>query len=77
MVTVITRFITLHLQLAIRHDEELTKMLSGVIITQGGVLASIQTIFLPKNTQKNKYTEDIAEYYSKTALFRPTNIFQK
>ncbi|ODM87544.1 Late histone H2A.L3 [Orchesella cincta] len=34
-----TRIIPRHLQLAIRNDEELNKLLSGVTIAQGGVFA--------------------------------------
>jgi len=37
-----------HLQLAIRNDEELDKLLSGVTIAQGGSLPNIQTVLLPK-----------------------------
>jgi hypothetical protein len=36
--------------LAIRNDEELNKLLSGVTIAQGGVLPNIQAILLPKKT---------------------------
>jgi len=39
------------LQLAIRNDEELNKLLSGVTIAQGGVLPNIQAILLPKKTE--------------------------
>jgi histone H2A len=47
-----TRIIPRHLQLAIRNDEELNKLLSGVTIAQGGVLPNIQTILLPKKTEE-------------------------
>ena len=37
-----------HLQLAIRNDEELNKLLSGVTVAQGGVLPNIILTLLPK-----------------------------
>ena len=46
-----TRISPRHLQLAIRNDEELNKLLAGVTISQGGVLPNIQAILLPKKTE--------------------------
>ncbi|XP_050520743.1 histone H2A-like [Daktulosphaira vitifoliae] len=47
-----SRIIPRHIQLAIRNDEELSTLLSGVTIAQGGVLPNIQAILLPKKTEK-------------------------
>ena len=47
-----SRIIPRHLQLAVRNDEELNKLLGGVTIAQGGVLPNIQTVLLPKKTEK-------------------------
>jgi len=41
-----------HLQLAVRNDEELNKLLSGVTISQGGVLPNIQASLLPKKRKE-------------------------
>ncbi|XP_067871172.1 histone H2A-like [Heterodontus francisci] len=43
-----SRIIPRHLQLAVRNDEELNKLLGGVTIAQGGVLPNIQAVLLPK-----------------------------
>ena len=47
-----SRIIPRHLQLAIRNNEELNKLLGGVTIAQGGVLPNIQSVLLPKKTAK-------------------------
>ncbi|XP_051794015.1 histone H2A-like [Acanthochromis polyacanthus] len=47
-----TRIIPRHLQLAVRNDEELNKLLGGVTIAQGGVLPNIQAVLLPKKSEK-------------------------
>ncbi|KAK3508273.1 hypothetical protein QTP70_018319, partial [Hemibagrus guttatus] len=47
-----TCIIPCHLQLAMHNDEELNKLLGGVTIAQGGVLPNIQTVLLPKKTEK-------------------------
>nr|CAH7725536.1 unnamed protein product [Callosobruchus chinensis] len=43
---------TRYLQLVIRSDEELSKLLPGVTIAQGGVLPNIQAILLNKKIEK-------------------------
>uniref|UniRef100_S4RRH9 Histone H2A n=1 Tax=Petromyzon marinus TaxID=7757 RepID=S4RRH9_PETMA len=48
-----TRIIPRHLQLAVRNDEELNKLMGGVTIAQGGVLPNIQAVLLPKKTSQS------------------------
>jgi histone H2A len=47
-----TRIIPRHVQLAVRNDEELNKLLGGVTIASGGVLPNIHSVLLPKSKAK-------------------------
>ena len=42
------RIVPRHVQLAVRNDEELNKLLDGVTIASGGVLPNIHSVLLPK-----------------------------
>ena len=46
------RIIPRHVQLAVRNDEELNKLLAGVTIAGGGVLPNIHSVLLPKKGPK-------------------------
>jgi histone H2A len=45
-----SRIVPRHIQLAVRNDEELNKLLGGVTISQGGVLPNIHSVLLPKKS---------------------------
>ena len=49
-----SRIIPRHVQLAVRNDEELNKLLAGVTIASGGVLPNIHSVLLPKKSKKEK-----------------------
>jgi len=56
------RIVPRHLQLAIRNDEELNKLLLRVTIPQGGVLPNIHAVFLPKFISKEERGGESQEY---------------
>jgi histone H2A len=58
-----TRIVPRHIQLAVRNDEELNKLLGGVTISQGGVLPNVHSVLLPKKSAKD--TEEVNEKESK------------
>ncbi|KAL1546022.1 histone H2A.1-like [Salvia divinorum] len=45
-----SRIVPRHVQLAVRNDDELGKLLSGVTIANGGVLPNINPVLLPKKS---------------------------
>ena len=47
-----TRIIPRHIQLAIKHDDELNKFLDNATISDGGVLPHINPILLPEKGKK-------------------------
>ena len=49
-----SRIIPRHIQLAVRNDEELNKLMGGVTIAAGGVLPNIHAVLLPKGAKATK-----------------------
>ena len=45
-----TRIVPRHIQLTVRNDEELSKLLGDVTIANGGVMPNIHNLLLPKKT---------------------------
>ena len=57
-----TRIVPRHIQLAVRNDEELNKLLGGVTIASGGVLPNIHSVLLPRKGAKGKSGSASQEY---------------
>lgn len=49
-----TRIVPRHIQLAVRNDEELSKLLGSVTIANGGVMPNIHSLLLPKKAGASK-----------------------
>ncbi|KAI5412155.1 Histone H2A.6, partial [Lathyrus oleraceus] len=49
-----TRIVPRHIQLAVRNDEELSKLLGDVTIANGGVMPNIHNLLLPKKAGTSK-----------------------
>ncbi len=49
-----SRIIPRHIQLAVRNDEELNKLLGGVTIASGGVLPSVNASLLSKSNKSKE-----------------------
>merc|ERR1712066_951931 len=54
------RIVPRHIQLAVRNDEELNKLLNNTTIANGGVLPNIHAVLLPKNKKKKKKSTQLS-----------------
>lgn len=53
------RIIPRHIQLAVRNDEELSRLLGAVTISNGGVVPNIHQVLLPKKQTGGKGKGDV------------------
>ena len=58
-----SRIIPRHVQLAVRNDEELNKLLGGVTIASGGVLPNIHAVLLPKKKGRKSHKASASQEY--------------
>ena len=58
-----TRIVPRHIQLAVRNDEELSKLLAGVTIAEGGVLPNIHAALLPKKSGKKGVSGSVSQEF--------------
>jgi len=56
------RIIPRHIQLAVRNDEELNKLLNNVTIATGGVIPNIHSVLLPKKSKGGEEESKSQEY---------------
>lgn len=57
-----SRIVPRHIQLAVRNDEELNKLLGNVTIASGGVLPNIHAVLLPKKSGASKKSSASQDY---------------
>lgn len=58
------RIVPRHIQLAVRNDEELNKLLQDVTISSGGVIPNIHSVLIPKSKGKGgKAGESLSQEY--------------
>eukprot|EP00873_Tetraselmis_striata_P039386 jgi/Tetstr1/459650/TSEL_005006.t1 len=57
------RIVPRHIQLAVRNDEELSKLLGNVTIAAGGVLPNIHSVLLPKKADKKGASGSVSQEF--------------
>ncbi|CAG8611724.1 1062_t:CDS:10 [Ambispora leptoticha] len=70
-----SRIVPRHLQLAIRNDDELNRLLGHVTIAQGGVLPNIHSSLLPKKDDKKESNANSKRKITTTRVLPPSNNF--
>ncbi|CAG8570054.1 3278_t:CDS:2 [Ambispora gerdemannii] len=70
-----SRIVPRHLQLAIRNDDELNRLLGHVTIAQGGVLPNIHSSLLPKKDDKKESNGVTKRKVTATRVPPPNNNF--